>query len=77
MHKGDTELRPEPQIPRPERLDSRDPNYSAIMAAHGAAQSTQNAGYLDPFTGLFVMTANHHMERGWCCGRGCRHCPFA
>lgn len=26
--------------------------------------------------GLMVMTAKHHMKRGYCCGSGCRHCPF-
>ncbi len=26
--------------------------------------------------GLFVMTENYHLERGFCCGNGCRHCPY-
>lgn len=26
--------------------------------------------------GLIVMTAKYHLERGYCCGNGCRHCPF-
>lgn len=26
--------------------------------------------------GLYVFTAAHHLRRGWCCGRGCRHCPY-
>ena len=26
--------------------------------------------------GLLVMTAAYHKKRGYCCGSGCRHCPF-
>ncbi|MFQ3213950.1 MAG: hypothetical protein ACJAT1_002392 [Marivirga sp.] len=26
--------------------------------------------------GLMVFTANHHLQRGYCCGNRCRHCPF-
>ncbi len=26
--------------------------------------------------GLMVFTAEHHLRRGYCCGSGCRHCPF-
>ena len=34
------------------------------------------AGYLDPATGLFVMTAATLLERSTCCETGCRHCPY-
>lgn len=27
--------------------------------------------------GLLVFTAAHHLKRGFCCGSGCRHCPYA
>ena len=27
--------------------------------------------------GLLVMSAWHHLKRGYCCGSGCRHCPYA
>jgi hypothetical protein len=33
-------------------------------------------GYLDPSTGLFVLTADFLTRRGHCCGNGCRHCPY-
>jgi len=33
-------------------------------------------GYFDPETGLFVFTALQHLARGYCCGSGCRHCPY-
>lgn len=26
--------------------------------------------------GLQVMTEQYHIKRGYCCGSGCRHCPF-
>jgi hypothetical protein len=26
--------------------------------------------------GWVVMTEKFHLERGHCCGNGCRHCPF-
>jgi len=26
--------------------------------------------------GLFVFTKEYHLKRGYCCGNGCRHCPF-
>ncbi len=32
--------------------------------------------YVDPGSGYKVMTALAHSKRGWCCGSGCRHCPY-
>lgn len=26
--------------------------------------------------GLMVFTAAYHLKRGYCCGSGCRHCPY-
>lgn len=26
--------------------------------------------------GLVVLTEKYHLDRGYCCGRGCLHCPF-
>ncbi|MBA3440133.1 MAG: hypothetical protein H0T92_09735, partial [Pyrinomonadaceae bacterium] len=26
--------------------------------------------------GLIVFTARYHLARGYCCGSGCRHCPY-
>lgn len=31
--------------------------------------------YIDE-QGLFVFTAKYHLDRGSCCGRGCKHCPY-
>jgi hypothetical protein len=26
--------------------------------------------------GLVVLTEKYHLEKGFCCGNGCRHCPY-
>ncbi|MCR9016444.1 DUF5522 domain-containing protein [Aquiflexum gelatinilyticum] len=26
--------------------------------------------------GLMVFTAQYHLRRGYCCGSGCKHCPY-
>ena len=26
--------------------------------------------------GLYVFTEKFHLKRGYCCGNGCRHCPY-
>jgi hypothetical protein len=26
--------------------------------------------------GFVVFTEKYHLEKGFCCGNGCRHCPF-
>ena len=69
-------LRANPHKPHPSRLDSTHPQFSEIMAAHEAAIAEGKPGYLDRTTGLFVMTAEHHVQRGKCCHNGCRHCPY-
>ena len=32
--------------------------------------------YIDPLTGHKVMTSYYLLKRGFCCGTGCRHCPY-
>lgn len=54
-----------------------DDSRAAIVAAHDAALKGGQLGYLDPNTGLFVMTAQYLRDRGYCCDRGCRHCPYS
>lgn len=44
-------------------------------AAHERACDAGHDGYLDPETGLFVMTRLALLRRP-CCGNGCRHCPY-
>lgn len=63
--------------PHPARLAPDHPDRAEILARHAAACAAGQAGYPDPATGLFVLTARFLAERGTCCGRGCRHCPYA
>ena len=62
--------------PHPDRLRLDHPLYSEIITRHRAALDTGAVGYLDPATGLFVQTAAFLAERGTCCDKGCRHCPY-
>lgn len=62
--------------PHPDRLDPATPAYEAILAAHEEAVAAGELLYEDPESGLFVMTALHLWERGYCCDLGCRHCPW-
>lgn len=68
--------REDPQTPHPDRLSPLAHGYAEIMAAHREAVACGQSGYLDPFTGLFVMTAGFHLKRAHCCHNGCRHCPY-
>jgi hypothetical protein len=63
-------------VPHPSRLRFDHPRRAEILAAHAAALAADDAGYLDPETGLFVLTAGFLARRGTCCNRGCRHCPY-
>ena len=62
--------------PHSERLPPDHPAREEILRVHAAALDRGDPGYFDPVTGLFVMTAAVHAERGYCCERGCRHCPY-
>ncbi|MEU1398968.1 DUF5522 domain-containing protein [Micromonospora zamorensis] len=67
--------RPLPE-PHPSRLSPEHPDRARILAVHDAALAAGEAGYLDPESGLFVLSAGFLARRGTCCGRGCRHCPY-
>ena len=62
--------------PHSSRLAPDHPARAEILAVHAAALERGDPGYLDPVTGLYVMTAASHAARGACCERGCRHCPY-
>jgi len=62
--------------PHPSRLSADHPRRAEILAAHQEAVNRHDPGYLDPETGLFVLTAAYLTDRGYCCERGCRHCPY-
>lgn len=69
-------LRPDPSVPRSDRLDPAGGDYHAVMGAHAEAIDRGELGYADPATGLFVMTAQYLIDPGYCCEQGCRHCPY-
>lgn len=48
-----------------------------IVRIHEAACRRQDTGYIDPVSGLFVLSAWYLAQRGYCCGTGCRHCPYS
>jgi hypothetical protein len=62
--------------PLPSRLGPDHPRRDEIMAAHRAAMIEGAPVYLDPGTGLYVLTAAYLADRGTCCHSGCRHCPY-
>ena len=62
--------------PHPRRLPLDHPARDEVLARHAAAMAANEPGYLDPDSGLFVLSARYLADRGWCCGRGCRHCPY-
>lgn len=62
--------------PHPHRADPASPAYAEMLARHAQALAAGEAGYIDPSSGLFVLTAAYLADRGTCCDRGCRHCPY-
>lgn len=53
-----------------------DPETADWAQVHEAALKRGDHYYFDPTSGLLVMTELSHLERGTCCGKQCRHCPF-
>lgn len=47
-----------------------------LLELHRRALEAGDAGYTDPNSGLFVLTSGYLRDRGYCCERGCRHCPY-
>jgi hypothetical protein len=62
--------------PHPDRLSPDHPDYEAIVRAHAEALHSGADTYVDPPSGLTVLTAGYLARRGFCCDSGCRHCPF-
>jgi hypothetical protein len=48
----------------------------AAMIEHRRAVEAGDVTYLDPDTGYQVLTGPALLARGYCCGNGCRHCPY-
>ena len=36
----------------------------------------ENIDYYINDDGYVVLTEKYHRDRGYCCGNGCKHCPF-
>ena len=49
---------------------------SASKEKAGQPPSAGEDYYFDAATGLLVFTARYLSRRGYCCGNGCRHCPY-
>jgi hypothetical protein len=54
---------------------------ACVMNYHRARAENQTPARLRPGDfyfedGYLVFTAAHHLRRGYCCGSGCRHCPY-
>lgn len=72
------ELRPDHlERPLPERLRPSHGRYEEIVGRHAAAVASGSPVYRDPVTGYTVFTAAFLAARDYCCGSGCRHCPYA
>lgn len=63
--------------PSPGRLAPDHPLWEEVLARHARALAAGEPTYVDPATGDVVLTADALVERGTCCGSGCRHCPWA
>lgn len=65
-------------VPKPHftRLNPEHPRYNEICEVHINACIGGQDTYIDPGTGYIVITALSHLNRGYCCGKGCRHCPY-
>ncbi len=58
------------------KLDKSFTNYEEIMILHKNAIDKDELTYTDPETGYEVFTAATLLDKGFCCGSGCRHCPY-
>ena len=63
-------------LPDPSRLDPSRTDYALIIERHESAVRDGRSSYIDPASGLSVLTVTTLLERGSCCNSGCRHCPY-
>jgi ATP-binding cassette subfamily B (MDR/TAP) protein 1 len=47
-----------------------------FVSIHDRACAKQETFYVDPASRYRVFTEYAHLQRGKCCGSGCRHCPY-
>ncbi len=65
-----------PRLPPARPAVSESDEAAEIARRHAEAVTGERSTYADPRTGLSVFTAEALRRRGWCCGSGCRHCPY-
>lgn len=41
-----------------------------------ASDFIENVHYYFNERGLMVLTEYFHLQRGYCCGQGCKNCPY-
>lgn len=58
------------------RLNKNYPRYNEILKLHKEAIENGQDIYFDPETRFAELTAEFLLKRGYCCGSGCRHCPY-
>lgn len=56
--------------------DNKDSPKSKVSAADNSPLGDKGADYYVNENGLVVFTAKYLLERGYCCGNGCKHCPY-
>ncbi len=39
-------------------------------------QLTEGQDFYYNEDGYVVLTESYHLKKGFCCGNGCRHCPY-
>lgn len=47
-----------------------------FLETHEKACQEKLDGYIDPQSGLYVLTSYYLKSRGYCCKNNCRHCPY-
>lgn len=47
-----------------------------FLEVHISACENKLDSYIDPETGLQVLTSYYLRSRGFCCTNNCRHCPY-
>jgi Family of unknown function (DUF5522)/Cysteine-rich CWC len=65
----------------PELLNKACICHSCVVNFHRTQNNAINSQEILPGdcyveNGLSVFTAAYHLRRGYCCGSGCRHCPY-
>lgn len=48
-----------------------------FIQIHKKACEEEENYYIDPETNLRVLTSYFLSKRGFCCGAGCKHCPYS